>query len=291
MGIALKIGDIHNPTTPRTTTPQPVSTVSEFSMKGKPIELQSNAVVKRGIYLTIATKEYGTFRVVVTATGDTELWGSSQQKQQLTEFAKSFDLPLSGQTSSSVQACRSILGGRVGTESQGASLIDNCAWATLSHHDRLSGSFLGLVLRVPTDTTAFDLNPDNTFLEYSNGEKNGGWIAWFPDRTRNEIVNVNNGMSIGVNIDMPGIASGEAVGASQGSLVTIGMGYGTMLLHNGRGAVTWNLAYVDAGVGPGTLTVDVSKSPGTSRILLLFRKTHSSVARLHFAGNTYTIQP
>jgi hypothetical protein len=26
-------------------------------------------------------------------------------------------------------------------------------------------------------------------------------------------------------------------------------------------------------------------------ILLLFRKTDSSVARFHFAGNTYTIQP
>src|ERR1700684_2135445 len=25
---------------------------------------------------------------------------------------------------------------------------------------------------------AFDLNQDNTFLEYSNGEKNSGWIAW-----------------------------------------------------------------------------------------------------------------
>jgi hypothetical protein len=248
-------------------------------------------VLKRGSYLTIATKAYGTFRVVPTTTGETELWGSSQQRRELAEFAKSFDLPLAGQTSGSVQACRSILGGRVSAESEGASQIENCAWATLSHHDRLSGDFLGLVLRVPAGTAAFDLNPNNTFLEYSNGEKNGGWIAWFPDRTRNEVVNVNNGMSIGVKIDMPGIASGEAVGSSQGSLVTIGMGYGTMLLLNGRGDVTWNLAYVDAGVGPGTLTVDVSKSPGTSRLLLLFRKTDSSVVKLHFAGNTYTIQP
>jgi hypothetical protein len=147
------------------------------------------------------------------------------------------------------------------------------------------------VLRVPAGTAAFDLNPNNTFLEYSNGEKNNGWIAWFPDRTRNETVNVNNGTSIGVKIDMPGIGSGEAIGANQGSLMTIVMGYGTMLFNNGPGDVTWNLAYVDAGVGPGTLTVDVSKSPGTSRLLLLFRKTDSSVERLYFAGNIYMIQP
>lgn len=291
MGIVLKIGEVHKPKTP-STTPQPVSTVSEFSMRGKPIDLRSNAVVKRASYLTITTKEFGTFRVVPTATGDTELWGSLQQKQKLAELAKSFDLPLSGQTSGSVQVCRSILGGRVSTDAEGASQVENCAWATLSHHDRLSGDFLGLVLRIPAGAASFDLTPDNTFLENGTGEKKNGWIAWFPDRTQNEIVNVRNGTSIGVKIDMPGIGSGEAVGVSQGSLINIGMGYGTMLFHSGSGDVTWNLAYADAGVGgPGTLTVDVSKSPGTSRILLLFRKTDFSVARLHFAGVTYMIQP
>lgn len=291
MGIVLKIGEIHKPKTPRSTL-QPVSTVSEFSMRGKPIELQSNAVVKRGSYLTIATKEYGTFRVVVTAAGDTELWGSAQQKQKLTELSKSFDLPLSGQTSASVQACRSILGGRISSETEGGSQIENCAWATVSHHDSVSGDFLGLVLRVPPGTAAFDLTPTNTFLEYSNGEKSDFWIVWFPDRASNETVHVNNGTSVGVKIDMLGIGSGEAIGATQGSLMTIGMGYGTMLFHGGAGDITWNLAYADAGAGgSASLAVDVSKAPGTSRLLLLFHKSDSQVARLRLAGTTYTIQP
>jgi hypothetical protein len=151
VGIVLKIAEIHRPMTP-STAPQTVSTVSEFSIRGKPIELQSNAVVKHGSFLTIATKEYGTFRIVLTATGDAELWGSWLQNQRLTELAKSFDLPLSGQTGGSVQACRSILGGRVSTENEGASQIENCAWATVSRHDRISGEFLGLVIRVPVGT-------------------------------------------------------------------------------------------------------------------------------------------
>jgi hypothetical protein len=291
LGIVLKLGEVHT-STAAGGGQRSVAIVTEFSIKGTPIELGSPTAVKRGASLVVVTKQYGSFSAVTSATGEVQLWGSEGQRQKLVELSKSFDLPLSGQTEASVRPCRDVLGGRLKLTEPGAIVADSCGWAVLSKHSRLSGDFLGIVVQIPPGTPAVDLNPENTYLEYED-RSDTGWVAWFPNRAWGEEVEGEYGTSVSVKIDMPGIGSGEAAGASSSEPgPQVMLGYGSMLFLGNRMNVDWNMAYCDMGMKDGTLTVDVQKSPGTSRLLLLFRKHDSGkVLKLHIAGSEYDVQP
>jgi hypothetical protein len=185
-----------------------------------------------------------------------------------------------------IEQVQATLGGKPERLDAGGIFIEACAWAKIGRHQAFGGDYLGVVASVQPNSKAMHLD-NNTFLEYADGSFGREWVIWFPDWEDGDYVISENGTSISAEIEMPGFRKGEAWGRRSRA---IALGFGSMLLQDGRMYVTWNMAYANFGKSEGSLDVDASQAPSTRRFLLLFPKATSPVKKVSIGGNEFSIK-